>query len=88
MATLTWQRHICTMEIKKYGLARLDAAEQQRRTIAKEVSDLQEANQLGLDRREYTRRKALGDSVCPHADASDYSEVFDCKKRVLTTGRR
>jgi hypothetical protein len=58
LATEPEKVHILTHEeIKKYGLARLDAAEQQRRAIAKEVSDLQEANQLGLDRREYTRRK-------------------------------
>jgi hypothetical protein len=89
LATEPENVHILTEEeIKKYGLSRLDAAEQRRRAIAKEVSDLQEANQLGLDRREYTRRKALGDSVCPYTAASDYGEVSACRQRVLTTGRR
>jgi ATP-dependent protease ClpP protease subunit len=89
LATEPENVHILTHEeINKYGLGRLDSVEQQRRAIAKEVSDLQESSQLGLDRLEYTRRKALGDRLCSYTAASDYSEVSDCKKRVLTTGRR
>jgi len=89
LATEPENVHILTQEeINKYGLARLDSVEQQRRAIAKEVSDLQESNQLGLDRLEYTRRRALGDRLCPYTAASDYGEISDCKQRVLKTGRR
>ena len=37
------------------GLARIDSAEQRRRAIENEARGVQEANQLGLDPREYRR---------------------------------
>ena len=47
-----------------HGLAGPDPVEQQTRAIEKEMRDVQAANQLGLSRREYTRRKALGNDLC------------------------
>jgi ATP-dependent protease ClpP protease subunit len=55
LATEPENNHILTeTELKAYRLAGVDPAEQQRRAIQKETADVQEANQLGLDRREYT----------------------------------
>jgi len=50
-------------ELTEYRLAGVDPAEQQRRAIEKEARDVDEANQLGLDRKEYTRRKSLGEKT-------------------------
>jgi ATP-dependent protease ClpP protease subunit len=83
--------HILTQaELEMYGLARVDSAEQQRRAIENEARDVQEANQLGLDRREYTRRKALGIECIYNTRTGEFMtqrEVFDCRRRFLTTGR-
>jgi hypothetical protein len=88
LATEPENVHVLTREeLDKYGLSRLDPTEQQRRATANEVLDLKTSNQLGLDRLEYNRRKALGDRLCPYTSESSYSEVSDCKQRVLTTGR-
>jgi len=83
--------HILTqVELSAYGLARVDSAEQQRRAIANEARDVQEANQLGLDRREYTRRKSLGINSCIFNSATGKymtdGEMLDCRRRILTTG--
>jgi hypothetical protein len=79
-------------ELDAYGLAGVDPAEQQRRAIENEVRDVEEANKMRLDRREYTRRKALGDSLCLFTAAgepmTDYSELWKCKQRVLQSGQR
>jgi tetratricopeptide (TPR) repeat protein len=83
---------LSSAELDAYGLAGVDAAEQQRRAIENEVRDVEEANKLGLDRREYTRRKALGESLCLFTVAgepmTDYSQFWTCKQRVLQTGKR
>jgi ATP-dependent protease ClpP protease subunit len=85
-------RVLTQAELKGYGLAGLDPAEQQRRAIENEARDVREAAQLGLDRAEYTRRKALGESVCAYTSAgepvADYPEFWKCKQRVLKTGQR
>jgi len=77
-------RVLTPAELKGYGLAGLDPVEQQRRAIENEARDVREANQLGLDRREYTRRKALGESICAYTAAgepvTDYSEFWKCKR--------
>jgi ATP-dependent protease ClpP protease subunit len=91
LATEPERIHVLTQaELKAYGLARVDPAEQQRRAIEKEARDVQEANQLGLDRREYTRRKSLGISSCIfNSTTGQYmtdGEMLDCRRRVLTTG--
>ena len=72
-------------ELKMYRLADPDPVEQQTRAIEKEMRDVQEANQLGLSRREYTRRKALGNDLC--SQMQDVREMISCKDRVLRTGR-
>ncbi len=78
--------HILTeAELKSYRLAGVDPGEQQRRAIQKEAADVQEANQLGLDRREYTRRKSLGNSFCD-ASVSDENGVTACKESILKHG--
>ena len=85
-------RTLSQAELKGYGLATLDPAEQQRRAIENEARDVWEAAQLGLDRAEYTRRKALVENICAYTAAgepmTDYSEYWRCKQRVLKTGQR
>jgi tetratricopeptide (TPR) repeat protein len=54
------------------------------RAIIYEQFDIQEANRLGLDRSEYTRRKALGERFCRALPGQGY---LDCKQSVLQTGR-
>jgi ATP-dependent protease ClpP protease subunit len=93
LATEPERVHMLTQaELVSYGLAGIDSAEQQRRAIANEARDVQEANKLGLDRREYTRRKSLGENLCAYTSTggavTDYSEFLNCKQRVLKTGRR
>ena len=52
LATEPERVHMLTQaELVSYGLAGIDSAEQQRRAIANEARDVQEANKLGLDRR-------------------------------------
>jgi hypothetical protein len=49
------------------------------------------ANGLGLDRREYTQRKTLGETLCTYSISgavADYVEYSDCKIGVLKTGAR
>jgi len=79
-------------ELKGYGLATSDPTEQQRRAVENEVRNLQEAAQLGLDRAEYTRRKALGERICVNTAGgepmTDYSEIWRCKQQVLKSGKR
>jgi hypothetical protein len=79
-------RILTKAELKSYRLAGVDPMEQQSRAVTKEAADIQEANQLGLDRREYTRRKALGDSICNRVGESNYLEANACKQRVLNLG--
>ena len=78
--------------LTEYGLANVDPAEQQRRAVENEARDIEEANRLGLDRMEYTRRKAFAESICERTPAgqpvTDYSEFWNCKQRVLKTGKR
>jgi ATP-dependent protease ClpP protease subunit len=90
LATEPEHNHILSeTELRAYRLIGVDPAEQQRRAIQKEAADVKEANQLGLDRREYTRRKMLGEKICAYsangavADGRDYE---DCKIRFLKTG--
>jgi hypothetical protein len=92
LATEPEHNHILTEpELKAYHLMGVDHAEQQRRVIEKEAADVNEANQLGLDRQEYTRRKMLGETLCAYsasgalADGRDYA---DCKIRFLNTGAK
>jgi ATP-dependent protease ClpP protease subunit len=70
-------------DLNRYGLADIDPAEQQIRVIGSEIR-VEEASRFGLDRREYTRRKALGIELCSSMPAR---EAFVCQNRVLTTGQ-
>jgi ATP-dependent protease ClpP protease subunit len=91
LATEPERVHVLTdAELKSYGLSGIDPAEQQRRAIENEARDVQEANQLGLDRREYTRRKSLGVQSCVYNPSTGEimagGEMLDCRRRILTTG--
>ena len=92
LATEPENNHILTeTELRAYRLTGVDPAEQQRRAIQKEAADVQEANGLGLDRREYTQRKTLGETLCTYSISgaiADYVEYSDCKMRILKTGAR
>jgi Clp protease len=81
--------HVRTLtyaELKEYGLKGLDPGEQERLAIAKEAFDVRQANQWGLDRAEYIRRKAIVDSVC--TQTTDDTEFEKCRLRVLKTDQR
>ena len=85
--------HVLTSsDFRQYGLIGIDPAEQQRRAIENEARDVEEANKLGLDRMEYTRRKYLGENLCVYTPAglvvTDYMEFWNCKQRVLKSGQR
>jgi hypothetical protein len=92
LATEPENNHILTeAELKAYRLTGVDPAEQQRRAIQKEAADVQEANELGLNRQEYTRRKTLGEKLCTYSASgalADYIEYADCKTRILRTGAK
>lgn len=75
-------RLLTKAELKSYRLMGVDADEQQTRAIAKETTDVQDANRMNLDRREYTRRKALVARECPRA-----SKYSDCYAEVMRTGK-
>ncbi|MBB5050998.1 hypothetical protein HNQ36_000952 [Afipia massiliensis] len=85
-------RILTTEELKGYRLTGVDPAEQQKRAVAREVSDIEEAKQLNLDRREYTRRKSIGATLCLFTMSgevvTDHLEYSNCQKRVLATGQR
>jgi hypothetical protein len=84
-------RILTNSELKKYRLEGPVPAERQRVAIEREANDVQKANQLGIDRLEYTRRKALARS-CIYTAAGEVeisqSAFFSCKERILKTGRR
>src|SRR5262245_50470427 len=77
-------RFLTPSELKAYGLWATDPAEQEKRAIENETRDVQEANKLGLERREYIRRKVLGEHLCPDSEP----EFWKCRRRVLQTGGR
>jgi ATP-dependent protease ClpP protease subunit len=58
-------RYLTKSDLTRYGLTEVDPVEQQTRAIENEVRNIQEANQLGLDRREYTRRKMAQTRLAP-----------------------
>jgi hypothetical protein len=75
-------RILTEAELKSYRLAGVDADEQQTRAVAKEATDIQEANRMNLDRREYTHRKALVARECLRASNYD-----NCYAEVMRTGK-
>jgi hypothetical protein len=76
-------RVLTSAELTDYGLERVDPAEQQRRAVENEARDVEEANRLGLDRMEYTRRKTLAESLCQTEPV-----FFECERRVLRAGTK
>jgi hypothetical protein len=83
--------YLMAADLKRYGLAAIDpaeqqtrAAEQQTQAIENEAHDVQEANRLGLDRREYTRRKVIWNELC---SSMPDREAVSCKRRIMRTGR-
>src|SRR4051794_12833247 len=80
LATEPENNHILTRnELAGYRLTGADPTEQQRRAIQKEAADVKEANQLGLDRREYTRRKRLAEMLCAYSEKNDFAGYMNCK---------
>jgi hypothetical protein len=77
-------RFLTEAELAGYGLLGVDRAEQETRPIENEIRDIEEANRLGLDRREYTRRKALGAAQCP---TLPWQENAACRLKILKTGQ-
>jgi hypothetical protein len=77
-------RFLTKAELTDYGLLGVDRDERETRAIENEIHDVQEASRLGLDRLEYTRRKALGEAQCP---ASPLEENEACMLRILKTGQ-
>jgi ATP-dependent protease ClpP protease subunit len=65
-------RYLTEADLARYGLAGVDPAEQQTRAIENEAQNIQEANELGLDRREYTRRKAVVNQMCSYDSARGF----------------
>jgi ATP-dependent protease ClpP protease subunit len=77
-------RFLTNAELARYRLLGLDRGEQETRAIENEIRDVEDANRLRLDRREYTRRKTLGDARC---SALPRRESAACKLRILKTGQ-
>ncbi|SFV19868.1 ATP-dependent Clp protease proteolytic subunit [Bradyrhizobium arachidis] len=75
-------RVLTASQLASYGLLGVDRAEKQQRAIDQEVRDLEEAKALGLDRREYNRRKSRAKLLCSGPEASP-----DCRKMILQTGQ-
>jgi ATP-dependent protease ClpP protease subunit len=76
-------RFLTQDDLNRYGFAGIDPAEQQIQAVESEIR-FEEASRLGLDRREYTRRKALAIELCSSMPSR---EAFVCMNRVLTTGQ-
>jgi hypothetical protein len=67
-------RYLSAKEQEKFGLSVIDP-------IELETTSLAEAQNLGLDRREYNRREALAIQKCPR-DAG----LYDCHGTVMKSG--
>jgi hypothetical protein len=85
-------QYITYKDAKAYGLVEIDP-------VFQETLDLKEAQMLGLDRREYNRRKALVDESCRHLPddpvaserafwewISGFKQWSACKNAILQTG--
>jgi hypothetical protein len=77
-------RILTQAELTAYGLAGVDPAERERRAVEREAREVQEASELGLDRREYMRRKILVENICPATG----DEFVNCRVRIMKTGQR
>jgi hypothetical protein len=74
-------RYLSRKQLEDYGLGAVDPIEQ-------ETIDLQEAQALGLDRREYMRRKALSLATClEDSSLKTLDAILACEERVMKSGR-
>ena len=73
-------RMLSLKELQSYRLSGVDPNEQERRALSREIHDLKEAEELGIDRIEYTKRKARANAACSAA-----TEYFDCYSRAMKT---
>ena len=74
-------RYLSRNQLESYGLRTVDPVEQ-------ETIDLQEAQALGLDRREFMRRKALSLAKCSENPSLETWDAFlACNERVMKSGR-
>jgi ATP-dependent protease ClpP protease subunit len=73
-------RYLSHNQLYDYGLRDVDP-------IEKETIDLQKAQALGLDRREYMRRETLRKAKCFDASLKTLEAVGACNNRVMKFGR-
>jgi hypothetical protein len=73
-------RYLSENEQLAYGLGRIDPIEQ-------ETVDIEEAQRLGVDRREYMRRKSRVGSECFGSSRSPVESIVDCYNRIMNLGR-
>lgn len=79
-------RMLSLKELQSYRLLGVDPNEQERRAVSREIHDVKEAEQLGIDRIEYTKRKARANAACSAAAEEDNGSYYDCYTRVMKTG--
>jgi hypothetical protein len=74
-------RYLSRNQLENYGLRTVDPIEQ-------ETIDLQEAQALGLDRREFIRRKALSLAKCSEDSSLETLDaILACNERIMKSGR-
>jgi hypothetical protein len=74
-------RMLSLQELQSYRLSGMVPAEQERRAVDREIDDVKEAEKLGLDRIEYTKRKARAKAIC----SAENRSYYDCYNRVMKT---
>jgi ATP-dependent protease ClpP protease subunit len=82
-------RFLTKSQLEGYGLSGVARTEQQTKATENEARVVLSAKNLGIDRAEYNRRKALGEQICPSSSTTGKypREWLDCRSRVLRTGR-
>jgi hypothetical protein len=73
-------RYLSNQDLNGYGLSYVDPIEQ-------ETIDLEDAQSIGLDRREYIRRQALQDTRCGTLSNMKIDDFVACRKRVMKSGQ-
>jgi hypothetical protein len=73
-------RYLSDDDLNSYGLVWKDPIEQ-------ETIDLQEAQSMGLDRREYIRRQALQKAKCGTLQQIKVDDLVACRQRVMQSGQ-
>lgn len=72
-------------ELQKFGIIEIDPVQQ-------ELNDSFEAQSFGISKTEYYKRKSQANNACTReyqigAQTSDFNSYFQCRERVLKTGR-